>query len=65
MGEYSFAAPLQAGDTLLFMDMAHYSMVKTTTFNGLELPAIGRITQEGLPVLVKRFGYEDFRGRLS
>lgn len=65
IGEYSFARPLKAGDTLLFMDMAHYSMVKTTTFNGLRLPAIARVTPEGIPVLVREFGYEDFRNRLS
>ena len=65
IGEYSFASPLNAGDVLYFMDMAHYSMVKTTTFNGLELPAIARITPEGEPVLVRRFGYEAFRNRLS
>ncbi len=65
IGEYSFGEPLRPGDTLLFMDMAHYSMVKTTTFNGLELPAIAKITPQGEPVLVRRFGYEDFRTRLS
>ncbi len=65
MGEYSFAAPLHPGDVLLFMDMAHYTMVKTTTFNGLGLPAIARITPQGEPVLVKEFGYENFRCRLS
>lgn len=65
MGEYSFAAPLRPGDVLLFMDMGHYTMVKTTTFNGLRLPAIARITPEGGPVLVKEFGYENFRCRLS
>ncbi len=65
MGEYSFTEPLRPGDTLLFTDMAHYTMVKTTTFNGLQLPAIARVTPEGRPVLVKTFGYEDFRGRLS
>lgn len=65
MGEYSFAAPLRRGDVLLFMDMAHYTMVKTTTFNGLGLPAIARITPEGDPVLVKEFGYENFYCRLS
>jgi carboxynorspermidine decarboxylase len=40
-------------------------MVKTTTFNGLGLPAIARVTGDGRPVLVRRFGYEDFKGRLS
>ena len=65
MGEYSFAAPLGRGDVLLFMDMGHYTMVKTTTFNGLKLPAIARVTARGEPVLVKEFGYENFRCRLS
>ena len=65
MGEYSFARPLEKGDVLLFMDMAHYTMVKTTTFNGLQLPAIARITPQGEPVLVKTFGYKNFRCRLS
>lgn len=65
IGEYSFGAPLQEGDEVLFMDMAHYSMVKTTTFNGLGLPAIARITTSGEAVLVKEFGYENFRCRLS
>lgn len=65
IGEYSFNAPLTEGDVVLFMDMAHYSMVKTTTFNGLGLPAIARITLSGEAVLVKEFGYENFRCRLS
>ena len=65
IGEYSFNTPLKAGDVLLFMDMGHYTMVKTTTFNGLTLPSIARITPEGAPVLVKTFGYEDFLNRLS
>lgn len=65
IGEYSFSRPLEAGDVLLFTDMAHYTMVKTTTFNGLRLPAIARVTPQGQPVLVKEFGYEDFRCRLS
>lgn len=65
IGTYSFNAPLKEGDVVLFMDMAHYSMVKTTTFNGLGLPAIAKITQTGEAVLVKEFGYENFRCRLS
>lgn len=65
MGEYSFARPLERGDVLLFMDMAHYTMVKTTTFNGLKLPAIARVTQQGEPVLVREFGYKNFYCRLS
>jgi carboxynorspermidine decarboxylase len=65
MGEYSFDMPLKEGDSLLFLDMAHYSMVKTTTFNGLTLPAIARITPDGRVVPVKIFRYEDFKERLS
>lgn len=65
IGAYSFHRELQVGDKLAFMDMAIYSMVKTTTFNGLQLPSIAKITQEGEFRMVKRFGYEDFRGRLS
>ncbi len=64
LGVYSFAAPLHVGDTLLFLDMAHYTMVKTTTFNGLELPAIARITVDGKPVVERSFGYEEFYRRL-
>ena len=65
VGEYSFDRPLAVGDTLMFLDMAIYSMVKTTTFNGLGLPAIARITLDGTPVLVREFGYDEFRRRLS
>jgi carboxynorspermidine decarboxylase len=65
IGAYSFHRELQVGDKLAFMDMAIYSMVKTTTFNGLQLPSIAKITEEGEFRMVKRFGYEDFRGRLS
>lgn len=70
IGEYAFAAPLTAGRRLVFADMAIYSMVKTTTFNGLRLPSIGICRcGEAAPGkrfrLLRRFGYEDFRGRLS
>jgi carboxynorspermidine decarboxylase len=66
IGEYSFSEPLKRGDRLIFADMAHYSMVKTTTFNGLALPAIlrYRAAQDELE-FVRAFGYEDFKGRLS
>jgi len=66
IGEYSFSAPLGRGDRLIFTDMAHYSMVKMTTFNGLALPAIlrYRAAQDELE-LVRAFEYEDFKGRLS
>ncbi|MEJ2471063.1 MAG: carboxynorspermidine decarboxylase [Desulfuromonadales bacterium] len=66
IGDWSFAKPLQAGDRLAFLDMAHYTMVKTTTFNGIALPHLCVYEPEtgGLRV-VRSFEYEDFRSRLS
>ena len=66
IGDYSFAQPLQAGDRLVFTDMAHYSMVKTTTFNGVKHPAI--VTYEPDTdhyEVVRRYTYADYRDRLS
>ena len=65
-GEYSFAAPLVPGDRLVFTDMAIYTMVKTNTFNGVQLPSIILYRPENDElILVRRFGYEDFKNRLS
>ncbi|WP_291328943.1 carboxynorspermidine decarboxylase [Desulfovibrio sp. UCD-KL4C] len=65
-GEYSFDDPLKAGDTLVFTDMAIYSMVKTNTFNGIQLPSITLYKPELDEItIVRRFGYEDFKNRLS
>ena len=65
-GEYSFDVPLVPGDKLVFTDMAIYSMVKTNTFNGIQLPSINRFDPAtGATTLVRAFGYEDFRNRLS
>jgi carboxynorspermidine decarboxylase len=66
MGDYSFAAPLQVGQRLIFGDMAHYTMVKTSTFNGTKLPAIAlwNSATDALEI-VREFGYEDFKQRLS
>lgn len=66
IGDYSFSQPLNMGDRLIFDDMAHYTMVKTTTFNGVQLPAIAiwNSTTNALKV-IREFGYEDFKGRLS
>lgn len=67
-GEYGFAEPLKTGQRLLFQDMAIYSMVKTTTFNGLRLPSIGLVDAESgrdVFTLLRTFGYEDFRCRLA
>ena len=65
IGDYSFDEPLQPGDRLVFEDMALYTMVKSNTFNGMPLPAIVWRSAQGELSLVKRFGYEDFKGRLS
>lgn len=63
--EYSFPKPLSIGDTLIFEDMAHYTMVKTTTFNGVPHPAIGILKKDGTFQTVKEFGYLDYKNRLS
>jgi len=66
IGDWSFDAPLKAGDRLAFLDMAHYTMVKTTTFNGIHHPHICTFEpQTGELKVVRSFGYEDFKGRLS
>jgi len=64
IGEYSFDEPLKIGDKLIFGDMAIYSMVKNNTFNGMPLPAILLLKENGDVTELRRFGYEDFRGRL-
>ena len=65
MGDWSFEKELSIGDTIVFWDMIHYTMVKTTTFNGVHHPSIGIWTKEGRFKLLKKFGYEDYKGRLS
>ncbi len=65
IGDYSFDAPLQEGDRLVFGDMAIYSMVKNNTFNGMPLPSIALRRKDQECEIVKQFGYEDFKGRLS
>lgn len=65
IGDYSFDQPLTAGDKLVFTDMAHYTMVKNNTFNGMGLPAIVLNTINEGPKVIKEFGYEDFKERLS
>ena len=66
VGDFSFHRPLEIGDRLVFLDMAHYTMVKTTTFNGVRLPSIGHVDPKtGETTIVRRFGYEDYRTRLS
>lgn len=63
-GDYSFDNPLEIGDEIIFEDMIHYTMVKTTTFNGVNLPSIGKIDPSGQFVLFKKFGFESFKDRL-
>lgn len=65
MGDWSFKKELKTGDRIIFLDMIHYTMVKTTTFNGVHHPSIGIWTKEGNFRLIKEFGYEDYRNRLS
>jgi len=65
IGDYSFDAPLQPGDRLVFEDQIHYTFVKNTTFNGIKLPSLAIYRKEGGLQVVKNFGYSDFRNRLS
>lgn len=64
MGPYSFPNPLKEGDTIVFDDMMHYTMVKTTTFNGVNLPNIGIWKENNTFELIKSFGYEEYKARL-
>jgi carboxynorspermidine decarboxylase len=66
IGDWSFDEPLRVGDRVVFGDMAHYTMVKTTTFNGVRHPSIAvHDSRTGETRVVRRFGYEDYRGRLG
>ncbi len=66
MGDYSFDQPLEIGQRLMFDDMSHYTMVKTSTFNGIGLPSLALWNSETDKVtVVKQFGYQDFKQRLS
>jgi len=65
IGDYSFDRPLKRGDRLVFTDMALYSIVKNTTFNGINLPDIAVIRAGGNVEIVKKFGYRDYRDRQS
>ncbi len=65
MGDYSFDAPLSIGDKVIFEDQMHYTMVKATTFNGVKLPSIAIQKLDGTVEVVRNFGYEDFKHRLS
>ncbi len=64
-GDFAFPRELVVGDTLVFDDMAHYTMVKTTTFNGVKHPAIALQHEDGKLEVIREFSYEDFRDRLA
>jgi carboxynorspermidine decarboxylase len=66
IGDYGFDSPLQIGQQLTFLDMSHYSMVKTTTFNGVQLPSIASYDPKSDSIqMIREFGYESYRDRLS
>lgn len=65
MSEYGFESPLQIGDQIIFEDMIHYTMVKTTLFNGVKHPYIGVINQSGDFELLRAIPYEYYKYRLS
>jgi carboxynorspermidine decarboxylase len=65
IGDYSFDKKLEVGQRLIFEDMIHYTMVKTTTFNGINLPSIAIKRKDGTVDVIKNFGYEDYKMRLS
>ncbi|HFI0707036.1 TPA: carboxynorspermidine decarboxylase [Streptococcus suis] len=65
IGDYSFEKPVEIADKLYFEDMAIYSFVKNNTFNGIGLPSLVLMDKTGDCRIVKSFGYEDFKGRLS
>ncbi len=65
MGDYSFEKDLKVGDKVIFDDMIHYTMVKTTYFNGVKHPAIGIWKEDNTFAPCRFFGYEDYKGKLS
>ncbi len=62
MGSFSFDAPLKRGDRIVFQDMLHYTIVKNNSFNGVPLPSLARLDQQGFKIL-KNFSYEDYKNR--
>ena len=65
MGDYSFDSPLKVGDKVIFEDQIHYTFVKNTTFNGIRLPSLAIYRKNGKLDVIKNFGYEDYKNRLS
>ncbi|MCK9491206.1 MAG: carboxynorspermidine decarboxylase [Sulfurimonas sp.] len=65
MGDYSFDKALEVGDRVIFEDQIHYTFVKSTTFNGIKLPSLALKRRDGKIEIVKDFGYENYKNRLS
>ncbi len=65
MGDYSFDNALKIGDKVIFEDQIHYTFVKNTTFNGINLPSLVILRENGNKETIIEFGYEDYKGRLS
>lgn len=65
MGYWSFDEPLKTGDRILFEDMIHYTIVKTTTFNGVSHPSIGLWNEQSGFKLLREFGYSDYKNRMD
>ncbi|HRI61439.1 MAG TPA: carboxynorspermidine decarboxylase, partial [Saprospiraceae bacterium] len=65
MEEYAFEKPVKVGQKIVFEDMIHYTMVKTTTFNGVMHPSIAIWRKDGKLDVVRKFGYRDYKNRLS
>ncbi|GHR96663.1 carboxynorspermidine/carboxyspermidine decarboxylase [Helicobacter pylori] len=62
MGSFSFDTPLKRGDKIVFQDMLHYTIVKNNSFNGVPLPSLAKLDQQGFKIL-KNFSYEDYKNR--
>ncbi|MFA7610481.1 MAG: carboxynorspermidine decarboxylase [Sulfurimonas sp.] len=65
MGDYSFDKPLRVGDKVIFEDQIHYTFVKNTTFNGIKLPSLAILREDKTLELIKEFGYQNYKNRLS
>ena len=65
MGDYSFDTPLKVGDKVIFEDQIHYTFVKNTTFNGIKLPSLAILRKDGTLDVIKEFGYDAYKNRLS
>ena len=65
VGSWSFDHELQVGEKIVFMDMIHYTTVKTTLFNGVSHPSIVLWTQDDKMEMLRKFGYEDYKSRMD